>query len=370
MKEFVLDSHKLHYHFERVAEFQKNGDCYPIYMEVSPVGLCNHRCIFCAYDYIDYPNRHLDKERFLSFLDEVASLGLKSILYAGEGEPLIHKNIADFVKKTKEVGIDCGMFSNGELLSERLAEQLLPYLTFLRFSFNGGDAQTYAKVHKPSRNVGSNIGSGGGAYQLMSKVLHNIEYAVNFKNKNQLNVDLGSQFVLLPENKDTLLSAISHLKNAGVDFISVKPFVFQNEQQKYSERQGFIFFDEIKDLAKEAKSYEDDNFKVIFRENAFLNKQNGRSYSHCYGCNFITTLNSAGDLATCLPYWNKEEFVYGNIYQNSFYEIWNGEKRKKIKSFLERDLNCQKCPTNCRPNAINEFLNDIFSKEIKHVNFI
>ena len=62
-KKFVLDSHKLHYHFERVAEYAKNGDCYPIYMEVSPVGLCNHRCVFCAYDYINYPNRKLDKSQ-------------------------------------------------------------------------------------------------------------------------------------------------------------------------------------------------------------------------------------------------------------------------------------------------------------------
>ncbi|WP_191337514.1 radical SAM protein [Helicobacter pullorum] len=367
MEKFILDSHKLHYHLDRVAEFQKNGDCYPIYMEVSPVGLCNHRCIFCAYDYIDYPNRHLDKDRFLSFLDEVASLGLKSILYAGEGEPLIHKNITDFVEKTKEVGIDCGMFSNGELLTKRKVEKLLPNLTFLRFSFNGGDVQTYAKIHKPSSASYGDVGGGGG---LMSKVLKNIEYAVDFRNRSQLNVDLGSQFVLLPENKHSLLSAISYLKNVGVDFISIKPFVFQNEGQKYDEKRGFIALKEIEDLAKEAKSYEDNNFKVIFRENAFLNKQGERNYSHCYGCNFIATLNSAGDLATCLPYWDKQEFVYGNIYQDSFYNIWNGKKRKKIKNFLERELDCKKCPVNCRPNAINEFLNDILNKQVKHLNFI
>ncbi|MDA3967415.1 radical SAM protein [Helicobacter sp. WB40] len=366
MKNFILDSHKLHYHLQRVAEFEKRGDCYPIYMEVSPVGLCNHRCIFCAYDYIDYPNRHLDKDRFLSFLDEASSLGIKSILYAGEGEPLIHKNIAEFVEKSKEVGIDCGMFSNGELLSEKLVQKLLPNLTFLRFSFNGGDAQTYAKIHKPSKR---NTYAWGGAF-LMDKVLKNIEYATSFRNKEKLEVDLGSQFVLLKENKDSLISAISNLKNAGVDFVSVKPFVFQNEEQKYDKNNGFILLDEIRDLIKEAKSYEDSNFSVIFRENAFLNKEKERNYSHCYGCNFITTLNSAGDIATCLPYWDKEEFVYGNIYKESFYEIWNGEKRKKIKRFLENDLNCKKCPTNCRPNAINEFLDDILNKDVKHKNFI
>ena len=110
-KKFSLDSHKLQYHFSRIAQYQEKGDCYPIYMEVSPVGLCNHRCIFCAYDYINYPNRHLQKDRFLSFLDEVASVGVKSILYAGEGEPLIHRDIAEFVEHSQEVGINSGMYS-------------------------------------------------------------------------------------------------------------------------------------------------------------------------------------------------------------------------------------------------------------------
>ena len=155
---FILDSHKLHYHFERVVEFKERGDCYPVYIEVSPVGLCNHRCVFCAYDYIEYPNRKLDTQRYLSFLDEAASLGVKSILYAGEGEPLLHPDITDFVAKTREVGIDAGMFSNGELLNAKKAESLLPHLTFLRFSFNGGDSKTYETIHLP------NSVRGGGAF--------------------------------------------------------------------------------------------------------------------------------------------------------------------------------------------------------------
>ena len=64
------------------------------------------------------------------------------------------------------------------------------------------------------------------------------------------------------------------------------------------------------------------------------------------------------------------DFVYGNIYEQSFEQIWNGEKRVKIKRFLECDLNAKKCPPNCRPNAINEFLNEIMQANVKHINFI
>ena len=143
MKNYNFDGHKLSYHPERVAELMGKGDCFPLYIEISPVGSCNHRCVFCAYDYIGYPNRKLDAERTISFLDEIAINGVKSVLWAGEGEPLLHPEIVRFVRHAKGCGIDSGMFTNGHLLSPDVAKEILPALTFLRISFNGGSAQNY-----------------------------------------------------------------------------------------------------------------------------------------------------------------------------------------------------------------------------------
>lgn len=209
----------------------------------------------------------------------------------------------------------------------------------------------------------------GGGGLLMDKILKNIACAVEFRNKNQLQVDLGAQFVLLQENKDSLLEAIKHLKECGVDFVSVKPFVLQNANQKYCDNKP-LENSEIRELIESSRVFSDGDFQVIFRENAFENYNKERSYTHCLGCNFTAVLNSAGELASCLPYWDKEEFVYGNIYEKTFYEIWNGEKRKKIKQLLENELDCVKCPKNCRPNAINEFLSEILNPSVKHINFI
>jgi hypothetical protein len=95
-----------------------------------------------------------------------------------------------------------------------------------------------------------------------------------------------------------------------------------------------------------------------------------RGYQHCYGTSFISVLNSAGNIATCLPYWDKKGFLFGNIYRNTFREIWFGKARKKIKTHLEKDINVQKCPPNCRPDAINEFLWELKNPSTKHLNFI
>jgi MoaA/NifB/PqqE/SkfB family radical SAM enzyme len=355
MDKYKIDSHKLIYHLPRVCDWLKGKNVYPIYMEISPVGSCNHRCVFCAYDFIGYPNRKLDCEKLLTFIDEAKEAGVKSILFAGEGEPLLHPDIERFINHSKNCGIDVGLFTNGQFLREELAEVILPLLTFVRFSFNGGTKENYADIHKVKPAI-------------FERVVANIKKVSEIKTKESLDVDIGVQYVLLPENVDYLIKAVKTLKDTGIDYFAIKPFVQQSHLQSYRIREQFDL-NSIEDILDEAERCSSENFMVIARRESFEG-YGKREYKHCYGTSFVSVLNSAGDIATCLPYWDKEDFTFDNIYDNTFEDIWFGERRKKIIKYLENELDTKKCPPNCRPNAINEFLWDLKNHTVKHINFV
>ena len=70
MDEYLIDGTKLPYHPHRVAQWLEAKDdwemakkIYPIYVEIAPVGACNHRCTFCSVDYIGYKAVMQDADR-------------------------------------------------------------------------------------------------------------------------------------------------------------------------------------------------------------------------------------------------------------------------------------------------------------------
>lgn len=355
MKSYNFDGHKLMYHLDRVQEFNSSGDCFPLYLEISPVGSCNHRCLFCAYDFIGYPNRKLEIVRTLKLLDEFAETGLRSILFAGEGEPLLHPDLAAMINHAKANGIDVGLFTNGQLLNSEKVAAMLPALTFIRFSFNGGTAGSYSRVHQVKPDV-------------FNTTVAAIKYAADFKKERGLETAIGAQFVVIPENIDSLVNAAATLRDAGADYLAIKPFVQQHQQQGYQLQKPLdpALLDEC---LTAAESYSNDTFRVMVRKTAF-SEYGIRRYAHCFGTSLISVVNSAGDIATCLPYWDNKEFIFGNVYQQSFREIWQGERRIGIKKMLEEKLDVKSCPPNCRPNAVNDFLFELKFPSVEHINFI
>ena len=333
---FRLDSHKLHYHPKRVAQLL-DGDtsAAPIYVEVSPIGACQHRCSFCAVDYLDYKSTRLDRITHAVTVSKMAALGVKSIMYAGEGEPLLHTGINYMINDAFDAGLRIAMTTNGVLL-HKLND--LDRLDWIKISLNAGTRETYAKVH-------------GTKADDFDRVLDNLNDAV----KRRATCVIGAQMVLLPENQHEVETLKKIGKDLGLDYVVIKPFS-QHKQSLNTQYENF----------KPAIPKGDD---VLFVRKVAMSTQ-VVAYDKCYSVpDLWAYIQSNGDVYSCSAYLGDPRFLLGNINEQSFDAIWHGDARAR-NAELMRTLDVRECRINCRMSACNVYLDELINEKIPHKDFI
>ncbi len=361
---YRIDSHKLHYHPARVAalmaargNWELAKSVYPIYVEISPIGACNHRCTFCAVDYIGYQTVSLDAGLLAERLAEMGRLGVKSVMFAGEGEPLLHKRINDIVVAAAAAGIDVSFTTNASLLPKEFIERALSHVSWLKASINAGTRETYAKVHRAPA-------------QHFDNALANLTALARARDERKLPTVLGAQMLLLPENVDEVETLAKRCRDeVGLDYLVVKPY----SQHKHSLTHDYEAVDYRPFLALEERlaGLRSARFNLVFRANTMRKLGGAQRYPRCYSVPFLWGyIMASGVVSGCSAYLLDPRFEFGNINASSFQDIWEGERRHRNYELVMNELNIEECRQNCRMDEANRYLHQLIDAPPPHVNFI
>ena len=357
MKDFLFDGHKLLWHLDRLAAWQNGEIVPPIYIEISPVSYCNHKCVFCGLDFAQAESHLLRADVMVKRLREMGQAGIRSVMFAGEGEPLLHPELATMVKTARDSGIDVSLTTNGSTGSPETWQNLLPNLTWIRFSIDAATPNVYASVHGVTENS-------------FDRTLESLQAALLVKQQMGLDVTIGVQYLLVSENIDEVEEAIELFSRLGADYLCFKPY---SEHPQMINKNGFTYSTEIINKIDTIVTRHIGTCKTLlsFRKEATgIYAAGPGRITHCYALPFWGYISSQGDFHTCSVYLNDERFNVGNLYQTSMQAIFEGEMRRASIAYAERELSAgHECRVNCRMARINEFLHHLKNKP-DHINFI
>jgi|SRR5690554_5439312 len=180
-------------------------------VELEITNHCNSSCVICPRSKLSRKKGFISEYTFNILINELKELPVNEVEICGVGEPLLHKNVAEYIKRLKSIGIKrVKMTTNASLLTKDKAKELVESgLDSIAISFHTIDPLKYSRMMK------------GLSYH---DVLKNIK---NFINRYKNDVEVLITCVVSKDNFKEIEEFKGFWKELSVDNI-----YFQNIQSR------------------------------------------------------------------------------------------------------------------------------------------
>lgn len=363
----VYDGIKLLQHRKtlEMIESGRGTDCIPLHVHIEPTEACNFRCVFCHWHddnrratipHFDFTGkRHLDLNRLLTLIDELAELGTRAISFTGAGDPLVYQGMEQVLRAIRERGMYSAVTSN---MAMRMSDTLIKELAkakWVRWSMNAGTPEIYVKTHNPREANGS---------KAFERVQENARRLNNARKNEEHPTDFNASYVVSTVNQHDILPA-AHLASAleldNISFRPDTPFERQMSPNKYSREVE-------RDFYKAQKELETEQFKVYMSVERLEDVQkSGNPELVCFYSNHTTYIAANGDVYPCCYTRYHSGYVMGNILEQDLKEFWFSERRRQNYKKVFYDT-CPPCPYGLTNQVLGELYKGRKSAKELHVS--
>jgi MoaA/NifB/PqqE/SkfB family radical SAM enzyme len=321
-------------HWDRVSTYLETGDTHPIFMEMNLTSKCNMKCKWCISE--NFRRTHtLDTEHVVKFMDEFYAFGGKAVTFSGGGEPTQHPDFEYLLYQAAPLNL--GLMTNGAY-NVKYNYAISSNCDWVRISLDTVNREKY-KAWKGVDEV--------------DLVLRNIETLR--RTKVGVNCNVGPEHTLFD-----LVELVERVEDYAsyIQFRPILPRYFKNESLQVSE-----VFEHLKELNHPLINISNDKLEDLETASLF-------PFKSCEGHFFSPILNSNGDVCVCMYHPEDPNFVFGNIYRQSFSDIWNSPKRGEVIQSLRQLDYCSNCQVCCKLTELNKFIDFVKNANPIDVNFL
>ncbi len=325
---------KMLYYIDRINGYLRDEITWPVFMEINPTNRCNLRCPWCISQ--NFRGKETIKaDSLIRFLVEFSANKGKGITFSGGGEPTQHPKFLSIVRRSRmETSLKFALMTNG-VYPKSYNEVIGQHLQWVRFSLDTANPEKYKEWKGLS---------------CVNQVLENIQdLHRNYPIRVGINCNIGMWHTR--EDIQGLLDLMPDTA-AYLQFRPVLPRYFKREKIEINwEVWEWLLAQDL-----ESVNLSNDKLRDLEEGNAF-------PFHSCEGHFFNPILNANGDLCVCMYHPNDRRFVFGNIYEKGYRQIWLSKQRQDVIEFVRNvdyQEHCQMC---CKLTEINKFIDFVTHPE-------
>lgn len=313
----------------------------PYFVTVGDRYQCNYQCIFCEWfsPLVKKKRSQVSGSDYLSvdvykkLVGQLSVLGTKVILIGNIEEPFLDTELMEKIQYTKAHNLQCFIITNGSLLNEKNAEQIVDLkLDYLNVSLNAGSPETYPKIHTTET---------AGTYNRIVSMITHIEELKVKKQTPYPHIRLS--MVVCNRNYQDITKFVELSYKIGVKSVLIKKFISVTkeiiEKLELTPRQEEETQQYIKEAIHFAKKH-NINIDLEWSEWPSAQTTHIKENIPCYFGWLFCVIDANGNLYPCCFQERTPTSLIGNIKDKDFKSLWRSERyqsfRKQSKNIVAR----------------------------------
>lgn len=387
----------------------------PVTAHLVPTLRCNHRCYFCTYGgakgsvnprgdkrpVADAQRRH-DQVPDMPFqvlcrtLEQLAGAKVRGVIFTGGGEPTLYGKLPQAMARCKNLGMDCSLNTNGNMLTDLLIDQVLEAKpTYIRISLNAGTPEVQRLI--------TGTDDFGNVLEKLRRLMLKVHLA---KSETTVCVAFAVELInvfdmeVLVKKIDGISRALESEYHAKFPVtLLFRPVSNYESSKNYDEKRAmeivsylerrsekrdardflrFMYSMEglprqtpkrILDLAVEILGNrvrydldkDDSTVKVYYPIRKFVDlpRVKTKPYPRCLALPWFLFIWPDGTVYPCVEWAGTPGFEMGNIRSTPLGDILGGHTRKQLFQTIDESVLHERCAPICAHHEINIFLDHI-----------
>lgn len=323
----------------------------PLHFQLEPAAGCNLRCRMCQVP--GYPpdrRENMPLDRFKHIFDQIRPI---RVALSGAGEPFLNPDLLGIVGYARAGGAQVLTTTNFTLCAGKAEEIVDSGLNLIKVSLDAARPETYAKIR---------------GRDFFDRIIPIVEELQRVKEKKRSATPfLRLQFVLQSDNLSETVEMVELARRLKADSVYFQPLETVSVPDRKEELSRGVEFDFLRRQLEAARDRAAElkigaNAGVLLRSlpNYFRKYEAGIPETPpqrvCLLPWFSLYIAVNGDVRPCCSFAEGDVCNLGNLFEQSFAEIWNGEKYQQLRQqALDRKLSYPLC-RNCVPNRLRDFL--------------